>query len=244
MPTDPFTPDPADGPEADRLLRALRGEGDDRVLARVGRALREIEPEDAVLTPPPADLWSRIEAAAGHDPGATAGGSGPTSIVDAGARAAVAPATGGATVVPFRRRWFPAVAAAAVVVLVAGVVVAVSGGSDDDGGQLVATARLEALQGDTPAVAELIKADGSLELDLDLSAFTSPDGEYLEVWLLRPDVSGMVSLGPASPDGVYPLPEGVDPGEFPVVDVSFEPTDGDEAHSGNSLLRGPLEFQA
>jgi anti-sigma-K factor RskA len=135
------------------------------------------------------------------------------------------------------------VAAAAVVVIVAGVVVAVTGGSDDSS-RLVAVAQLEALQGDTPAVAELVEADDTLKLDLDLSAFTSPDGEYLEVWLLRPDVSGMVSLGPASPDGVYPLPEGVDPGEFPVVDVSFEPADGDEAHSGNSLLRGPLEFQA
>lgn len=234
MPTDPFTPDPADGPEADRLLRALRGEGDDVVLARVGRALRELEPEDAVLTPPPADLWSRIEAAGGTGPALAGGGGGPASIDDATAA--------GATVVPFRRRWFPAVAAAAVVVLVAGVVVAVTGG-DDDGGRLVAVAQLEALQGDTPAVAQLVQADDTLELGLDLSAFTSPEGEYLEVWLLRPDVSGMVSLGPASPDGVYPLPEGVDPGEFPVVDVSFEPADGDEAHSGNSLLRGPLEFQ-
>ncbi|MCU0273860.1 MAG: anti-sigma factor [Acidimicrobiales bacterium] len=234
MPTDPFTPDPADGPEADRLLRALRGDGDDLVLARVGRALRELEPEDATLTPPPTDLWSRIEAAAGTGPARTGGGGGPASISEA---------TAEATVVPFRRRWFPAVAAAAVVVIVAGVVVAVTGGSDDSS-RLVAVAQLEALQGDTPAVAELVEADDTLKLDLDLSAFTSPDGEYLEVWLLRPDVSGMVSLGPASPDGVYPLPEGVDPGEFPVVDVSFEPADGDEAHSGNSLLRGPLEFQA
>jgi hypothetical protein len=234
MPTDPFTPDPADGPEADRLLRALRGDGDDLVLARVGRALREIEPHDAVLTPPPADLWSRIEAASGAGPALAGGGGGPASISEA---------TAEATVVPLRRRWFPAVAAAAVVVLVAGVVVAVTGGNDD-GGRLVAIAQLEALQGDTPAVAELVKADDTLKLDLDLSGFTSPDGEYLEVWLLRPDVSGMVSLGPASPDGVYPLPAGVDPGEFPVVDVSFEPADGNQAHSGNSLLRGPLEFQA
>jgi hypothetical protein len=32
----------------------------------------------------------------------------------------------------------------------------------------------------------------------------------------------------------------VDVGEYPVVDVSIEPTDGDPAHSGNSVVRGTL----
>ena len=36
------------------------------------------------------------------------------------------------------------------------------------------------------------------------------------------------------------LPAQVDVGEFPVVDVSIEPADGDPAHSGDSVVRGTL----
>jgi hypothetical protein len=55
-------------------------------------------------------------------------------------------------------------------------------------------------------------------------------------------VSKLVSLGPLRPDGVYDLPAGLEPEQFPIVDVSLEPIDGDPTHSGDSLLRGQLEF--
>jgi hypothetical protein len=51
-----------------------------------------------------------------------------------------------------------------------------------------------------------------------------------------------VSLGPLRPDGSYDLPPGLDPEQFPIVDVSVEPLDGDPAHSGDSRLRGQLRF--
>jgi hypothetical protein len=40
---------------------------------------------------------------------------------------------------------------------------------------------------------------------------------------------------------VFVLPENLDVGEFPVVDVSNEPIDGDPTHSGDSIVRGVLE---
>ena len=47
-------------------------------------------------------------------------------------------------------------------------------------------------------------------------------------------------LCPARADGIYTVPADVDPGEFPIVDVSVEPPDGDPTHSGVSLARGEL----
>lgn len=37
-----------------------------------------------------------------------------------------------------------------------------------------------------------------------------------------------------------PLPDGLDVGELPVVDISIEPYDGDLSHSGDSDVRGTL----
>jgi anti-sigma-K factor RskA len=238
MPTPPDTPGPEptelDGPAADRLLRAARGEGDDELMARVGRALRDLTPADHDREPPPADLWERIDAAR-RVPGAggpTAGGGHPT----------VSEPTPLAEVVPLRRRLLPFGAVAAAVALVAGLAFVLSSGDDGDG--VIATARLDPLQGSGTAVAELREAGSGLQLELQLTDVGDPEDRYLEVWLLRSDVSGLVSLGPVTSGGVYELPPGLDPGEFPVVDVSFEPLDGDPTHSGDSVLRGAFDFTA
>jgi hypothetical protein len=61
------------------------------------------------------------------------------------------------------------------------------------------------------------------------------------VWLLQPDVSGLVPLGVVHQGtNVVPLPTGIDLSAYPVVDVSVEPLDGDPAHSGVSVARGSL----
>jgi hypothetical protein len=58
----------------------------------------------------------------------------------------------------------------------------------------------------------------------------------------RPDVSGLVSLGTLDgSSGRFDLPAGLDLDQFSVVDVSEEQFDGDPAHSGDSIVRGPLE---
>jgi hypothetical protein len=69
-----------------------------------------------------------------------------------------------------------------------------------------------------------------------------PGDGFLEVWVIDAEVTKLVSLGPSRPDGTYDLPPGLDPEDFPVVDVSVEPLDGDPAHSGDSVLRGELTF--
>ena len=56
------------------------------------------------------------------------------------------------------------------------------------------------------------------------------------------DVSGLVSVGTlAGTSGRFDLPEGLDLDQFSVVDVSEEQFDGDPAHSGDSIVRGPLQ---
>jgi anti-sigma-K factor RskA len=176
---------------------------------------------------PPADLWSRISAAVG-EPADSEG---------------LAAEPGPAGIVPLRsshharRSWLLA-SAAAVVVVVGTVVglVALSGGDDAD---VVAATALERLGEQGSGNAELLDDDGRLELRVDTSDLDPGDG-FLELWMIDPTVTRLVSLGPLRPDGVYELPPGLDPGEFPVVDVSIEPLDGNPAHSGDSVLRGQL----
>ncbi|WP_083665175.1 anti-sigma factor [Kocuria sp. CNJ-770] len=158
-------------------------------------------------------------------------------------------ARGGATVVDLadrRRRGVPyplAAAAAAAALLVGGLSVwgAQRLGLEPEP-TVLATAELEPLAGYT--------ARGSAEVDelpdgtRQLVVRTDPadvDG-FKEVWLLAPDAQRMVSLGVmAGDEAVFVLPANLDVGEFPVVDVSNEPIDGDPTHSGDSIVRGALQ---
>jgi anti-sigma-K factor RskA len=126
--------------------------------------------------------------------------------------------------------------AAAAVLAVLGVVLAVDRGDD---AEVVASTSLERLGPEGSGAAELVAEDGDLVLNVE-TAGLDPDDGFLEVWVIDPEVTKLVSLGPVRPDGTYDLPPGLDPEEFPVVDVSVEPLDGDPAHSGDSVLRGRL----
>ena len=76
-----------------------------------------------------------------------------------------------------------------------------------------------------------------VELDADVPA----DG-HREVWLLTEDGSDLVSLGVLDGrSGTFEIPADVNTAVFRVVDISQEPDDGDEAHSGDSIVRGVLE---
>lgn len=64
---------------------------------------------------------------------------------------------------------------------------------------------------------------------------------YQEVWLIAPDLTRLVSLGVmTSESGSFPVPAGLDLAEYPIVDVSDEPVDGNPAHSSVSIVRGTL----
>ena len=82
---------------------------------------------------------------------------------------------------------------------------------------------------------------------MDDQAGTRTSEDDLELWLIEPDASGQpVDVAPVSlindaTPGVYAVPAGLDPSSHYIVDISIEPRDGDAAHSGQSILRGPLE---
>lgn len=84
--------------------------------------------------------------------------------------------------------------------------------------------------------------DGQLEVRVELDAEDFEDG-YREVWLIKADASDLVSLGVLEGrDGVFTVPEGIDIHDFVLVDISQEPEDGDPTHSGDSVVRGELQF--
>jgi Anti-sigma-K factor rskA len=82
-------------------------------------------------------------------------------------------------------------------------------------------------------------ADGSRALEIRLSKDEAKG--YQEVWLIAPDLSRLVSLGVMnSESGTFQLPAGLELSEYPIVDVSDEPVDGNPAHSSVSIARGTL----
>lgn len=86
------------------------------------------------------------------------------------------------------------------------------------------------------------QSDGSLAVRVALSADAAPD-TFREVWLIKADASDLVSLGVLeSAEQTFAVPAGVDLNDFVLVDVSQEPVDGPPTHSGDSIVRGELEF--
>lgn len=147
-----------------------------------------------------------------------------------------------------RRRVVPLLVAASLVGAVAGIggTVLVQRLSDDAGGAdtVLAQTPLDPLPswqaGGSARVVEAADGERTLELDISVEDPTETTG-FREVWLIDRDVSRLVSLGVLQGDsGSFVLPEGVDLAEYPVVDVSLEPYDGQPAHSGDSIVRGIL----
>jgi Anti-sigma-K factor rskA len=132
-----------------------------------------------------------------------------------------------------------AAAAAAIGVLATLGVQALTG--SEDSGRLVARVALTPLPDHRgTGTASVVRVGSSRSLDLTVRGLTKADGFY-EVWLLDKDAKRLVSLGLLrGTHGQFTLPAGVDLRDYPVVDVSIEPADGNPAHSGNSVVRGQL----
>lgn len=210
----------------------------DPIEARIEDALRNIDASDLDVGPPPAGLWDSIVAAL--EPHEGADDPDRSRVAPPASSAAASPAVGTTWT---RRRILTLVAAAAAVIAMAIALPSVI--RSDESSDITARATLsdEGLAARTPFTgsAELVR-DGDetlLELDVpDLPATTS--GSVYEVWLLTPDGSRLQSLGLTDGRGRFLIPAGVDPDQYDVVDVSREPTDGNPAHSGDSLVRGRL----
>jgi Anti-sigma-K factor rskA len=219
----------------------------DRCRAEVRSLQRSV---DAVAVPqfaatgapvaPPPRVWESIAAATG-----VAATPRPAAVEVAHPVAEEsAPPSRDADVLPFRSRRRPVLLVAAA--LVAGVVVgagAVAVLQSRDNGQEITAVALDPLpDNDASGRAEVVaRDDGSRVVKVELDA-PALDDEYYELWLIDRDVVGMVPLGVVRPGTqTVELPADLDLGEFPLVDVSVEPLDGDPTHSGVSVARGELD---
>ena len=200
--------------------------------------LRELDVGDLEFDRPPDSVWAGIadELELGEPP---------TSSDVSDERKVVTGAFGRS------RRWAAPLlaAAAAVILIVVGVVITRS-----DSPETVAHAELTFLPGfdeaggSAAASADLIDDDGDelIRIDDESLPFDIDEDASLELWLIEADADGnpvdMVSLGDIEAEGArrFEIPEGYDPSVFSVVDISIEPHDGDETHSGRSILRGAL----
>jgi anti-sigma-K factor RskA len=244
-------------PLADDEAAHLEGcEGCRSEVARLRRAVDALAvPELAAPGPPvapPPGLWAGIAAATGVSAAPRAdvvAGSAPTAgpVPDVVPETLPAPppAPPLAPVVPLRprrSRLLLAAAAALVVGLGVGAGAVALAGRGGDGVPVAATALDPLEDSDASGRAEVVeRADGTRVLQVELSADT-PAGGYYEAWLLTESVSGLIPLGVVrAGTEEFELPPGLDLGEYPVVDVSVEPLDGDPAHSGVSVARGLLD---
>ena len=220
------------------------------------------------LEPPPSSVWTAVHGELGLAPELAADpfSSRPSEAAPASAAEPRRPQAREATVTPLpdpsarragaggpgeervgsRRRWWPIAVAAAAIGVVAGIamgVVLAGLGAGGAGSQtVVASASLDAFPGWSTSGTALVEEDDdgvrSIVVNLDADV---PSDEVREVWLIRSDASGLVSLGLLDGStGRFVVPAGIDLDEYTLVDVSAEPVDGDPAHSGDSIVRGEL----
>jgi hypothetical protein len=236
---------------ADHLSSCASCAADYRGFRRVVLAAKPAA-EATVLEPPGPQVWAGIHSALGLSGAVAADPFG--SPTPSGKPAAVPPESASVSVLPTRegragrRReggsgWLrgPQVwlAAAAAALLAAGVFWSVQ--QNLPTATPLAQAQLAPVdQHSATGSARIVEArDGqrSLEVKVDKIEATG----YQEVWLIAPDLSRLVSLGVmTSESGSFAVPAGLDLAEFPIVDVSDEPVDGNPAHSSVSIVRGTL----
>ncbi len=224
----------------------------DRAVVAAGH---EVTDED-LPSEPPARVWAAISAELNLDPALNSTALPPAPTVEPG----LPPAPAAQLVQLSDRRerraasratWLTATAAA-----VAGIAIGALGAtvlSEDPvvDGTLIAESQLATVpisQGGSPSIggalsgiARIIDTDGQDYAEVDTTGLPMIDGFY-EVWLIKSDLSGMISLGSLSAGarGKFVVPPGTDLSVYTIVDISVENHDGDPAHSRQSVLRGTL----
>ncbi len=236
-------------------------------IARLARVVDAFDGADAAddLVAPDAAVWSRVQAELGLTSGTAAPPVvAPAAVTDAPAGPTLrGPRPGRArrrrtTARPARpaRRsscrspatpsvWVPVAAAAAAALVVGGV-----GGilwerrEVEPPETTVASATLDPLpdwQGASGDARVEERPDGRRQVVVTVDA-PCPTAPTARCGCSRRTWSGLVSLGVLDgTEGRFDVPDGLDLAEFPVVDVSEEHFDGDPSHSGDSVVRGPLD---
>lgn len=221
---------------------------------RIEEILRSMSEADLELDSPPLELWNNIESAVRADQ--LAASVNPTPPV----ALAEAPRVddSGSNVVDISSRFrrgtaFFAAAAAAVIVVVGAFVV--SAASSDDSIEVVGNAELVWTpdspefvdEGEDVAIATTILADDDgRAVRIDDGTLPVRADEDLELWLIGVDDAGELTIQTLGvideASGTYDVPADFDPDAFEsvLVDISFEPRDGVETHSGASIVRGAI----
>jgi hypothetical protein len=204
-------------------------------------------PEFAAAGPsiaPPPRVWDAIAAATGASAAATG-----ASAAATGASAAATGVPRSPAVVPepapdnvrvLRPRRSRLLLAAAAVVVAAGAG-AIALNRDDV--VTVASTTLDPLDSSraTGKASVVEEDDGSRVLRIELDAPAAEDAFY-EAWLADTSAVGMIPMGTVRPGTTsLTVPDGVDLADWPTVEISVEPIDGDPQHSGVSLVRGALD---
>jgi anti-sigma-K factor RskA len=180
--------------------------------------------------PPPPHVWESVAAATGVST---------APAVDA-PRSLQPPAPDRSNVRQLRPRRTRLLLAAAAVVVVAAGAGAIALNRDDEA--VVASAALDPLQpADVSGKASVVEErDGTRVLRINLDA-PAAGSDFYEAWLADASAVGMVSMGTVRPGTTtLPVPDGLDLAQWPTVEISVEPLDGDPGHSGVSLVRGKL----
>ena len=225
-----------------------------------GRIHAALGLSDAVAAPPHRGVDAAVDAtvvdaddASAAGPGSAEAGAVEPDATTPGANgpgddesAAGMPVRPAASVVelPRRRRWLPVAAAACLVGVIGGVGATIwwQAARVPEPLPVIAEAQLDALPGWTASGRAYLEedAEGRREVVVDVDG-GSDAGGLREVWLLTADATGLVSVGLLDgATGRFSIPAGIDLAEYPVVDVSAEPDDGNPAHSGDSIVRGTL----
>lgn len=213
-----------------------------RELRRVVEAARAADPPDAPGPPPPA-VWAGIAAEL------ELGGS-PADPSPMGQRHG---AGTGTKALPWHGRLLSLAAArrSSLLLAVCAVILGALAGSGLTWWSLHDDPTSSAVSGTPRVLAPLIPAaagsarlgdtGGHRSLDITVRGLPSTSG-YFEVWLMDRDHKKLISMGVLGPDGraTLPVPANVDLHQYALVDVSIQSYNGSPAHSGKSVVRGPL----
>jgi hypothetical protein len=138
----------------------------------------------------------------------------------------------------WRRAAVPIVAVAAVLTLALGLVAEISGGAGPDyGANLTATQ----LAPSAHASVAIRHNKAGFRVTLDAHGLPAlPAGEYYQAWL-KNAAGTLVPIGTfSSSDGRVTLWSGVSPSSFPIMTVTLERADGNQASSGRRVLVGTV----
>jgi hypothetical protein len=216
---------PEQNARADHHLQscgACRSEVDE--LTAVARSARRTQ-GDGALVAPPAAVWDSISRELAVD-------------------AATAPVVDLAERRSRRSGWLTLAAAACAGALLGGgaMYAATSAQRTTAPTTVLAQTQLEPLAGSTArGSVQVVSSAQGPRVAVDVTGLAKPNGFY-EVWLLDKDGTKLIALGvlDGADKGEFAMPPGVSMGDYPVVDVSLEPSDGNPDHSHKSLVRGTL----